>query len=270
MRLNISPPRTDSVIVWEILLRRPDPCSLGALLKTTLVVPCFNEAQRWDPKYWMTLAHSPNLSLLFVDDGSTDQTRELLEDSARETSSGFLLLPTNQGKSEAVRLGMLEILRSQVDPALIGFLDADGAFPADVVLEFLTTAQQILESGEFDSVWSSRPALAGRKIERSPFRHYVGRGVATALSTRMGRLPYDTQSGLKIFSPSAEVMNALQLPFRTRWLGEVELLRRWNDLYGSAMRIWEEPVTSWREVGSSHITKREVARIARDLIAVLK
>jgi len=165
---------------------------------------------------------------------------------------------------------MLEVLESQTNQGFVGFLDADGAFPPDVVLDFATTAQQILESGDFDSVWSSRPALAGRKIERSPFRHYVGRGIATVLSTRIGLIPYDTQSGLKIFDPSTELMKALQLPFRTRWLGEVELLRRWDDLYGSAMRIWEEPVTSWREVGSSHITKREVARIAQDLIVVLK
>lgn len=239
-------------------------------MKTTLVVPCFNEAQRWNRAYWVSLAQAPNLSLLFVNDGSTDETSKLVEESAQETSSVLLTLPDNRGKSEAVRLGMLEALRSQRNGGCVGFLDADGAFPHKVVLEFLRTAWEVLNSGDFDSVWSSRPALAGRKIERSQFRHYLGRSIATVLSARIAPIPYDTQSGLKIFAPSSQLIGALDSPFRTRWLGEVELLKRWKSLYGSNMRIWEEPVSAWQEVGLSHISKREVSRIARDLFTVLK
>ena len=45
----------------------------------TIVVPCFNEAARLDAQAFLGMLDArDNLSLLFVDDGSTDGTRDAL------------------------------------------------------------------------------------------------------------------------------------------------------------------------------------------------
>ena len=88
--------------------------------RTVLVIPCYNEAARLRPERFRAfLSAHPEVSLLFVDDGSTDGTAEAL--------GGFevLRLARNRGKGEAVRQGVLHCLASGRAPDYIGFLDAD-------------------------------------------------------------------------------------------------------------------------------------------------
>lgn len=48
---------------------------MGALRKTRIIVPCYNESTRLNPKAFISaLENNATLSFLFVDDGSTDKT----------------------------------------------------------------------------------------------------------------------------------------------------------------------------------------------------
>ena len=249
---------------------------IGRTMTHLMIVPCYNEAQRWNSDYWRDLLQVDGITWLFVNDGSTDNTYEILTQFVGENSqnSSYLSLQGNVGKGEAIRSGWLHGLKSNPEKsgefAGAGFIDADGAFER-VDLERLTNkfTERVFEDS-FQSVWSSRVALAGRNIERHASRHYIGRLVATFLSIGGHTLPYDTQSGLKLFATSQEFMGAIQSRFETRWLFEMEIVTRLQADFGAPLKIWEMPLLNWRDVGESKITKRESFRILQELRQIKK
>src|SRR5581483_4853652 len=103
------------------------------MIDSALVIPCYNEAQRVDvPAFHQFLAKASDVRLVFVDDGSTDQTAAVIEQlqSGHPETVQLLKLARNQGKAEAVRQGVLFAL-DQFNPAVVGFWDADLATPLD-------------------------------------------------------------------------------------------------------------------------------------------
>ena len=237
-------------------------------MTAVIVVPCYNEGVRWNAEYWAEATALPGVEWIFVDDGSTDDTRTLIGQVASAGAAAQLLLERNAGKAEAVRHGLLRALEGA--PSAVGFMDADGAFDAQDVRDLLAMFEaRTTPAGGFDAIWSSRVALAGRDIRRSARRHYIGRVVASFVSLGQEEIPYDTQSGLKLFVPSDTLAACLATPFETRWMFELEMLSRWQGTKGSEMRIWEEPLNYWHDVPGSKITVRESARILREL-AVIK
>lgn len=229
-----------------------------------VVVPCFNEEFRWHASYWTSLTHESGVSFLFVDDGSTDDTPALAGDAVEGTPSRLIRMPTNGGKAEAVRSGLLNLMDDHAYEA-VGYLDADGAFSQRGILDMIPVFERHVTRGSFDAVWSSRVALSGRDIKRSASRHYVGRIVATMMSAGTEGIPYDTQSGYKLFRPSDLLQQCLSVPFKTRWLFELELLARWRNQAGAAMRVWEEPLDHWHDVPGSKLRGKEALRIMREL-----
>lgn len=236
-------------------------------MQTTLIVPCYNEARRWNVDYWDELVAQVPARWIFVDDGSSDDTLDLAHRALAGGIGEAFRLPTNSGKAEAVRQGMLRAAKpSPAEGNLIGFIDADGAFAAADVNKIIGIAQAISDS--FDAVWAARVALAGRSIQRTARRHYLGRAVATYVSWGAPAIPYDTQAGFKVFAATDDLAQCIQEPFATRWLFELELLNRWNEVVGRYPRIWEEPLDEWTEIPGSSISLREVARISRELIVL--
>jgi glycosyltransferase involved in cell wall biosynthesis len=77
-----------------------------------IVVPCYNEESRLDRDGFRVFAQRPQIGLLFVDDGSTDQTALVLEQlcDLMEGQGSVYRLERNRGKAEAVRLGMTTAL----------------------------------------------------------------------------------------------------------------------------------------------------------------
>lgn len=233
------------------------------------MVPCFNEAARWDPSYWAPLLTLNGVTWIFVDDGSTDGTRARISEVISNTPHILITQDANRGKAEAVRAGILHTLnRPGQLPTMVGFMDADGAFDAADVQRILSNAGQLLPTCDFDAVWSSRVALAGRNIQRSAQRHYLGRVAATLISWSEPSLPYDTQCGFKVFAPTDSLMSIIRDPFATRWLFDVEILSRFKAVTGRPMRIWEEPLQYWRDVPGSKVSSREVLRIGKEILIV--
>lgn len=234
-----------------------------------LVVPCFNEANRWSPDYWRSMFELPGIRWTFVNDGSTDTTAEALAATSSEGPALVVTLPQNSGKAEAVRQGMLGAMAD--DSVAVGYMDADGAFNPDDVADIARSFRQhVLDEQAFDAVWSSRVALAGRNIDRHASRHYIGRIVATVVSQGEQQIPYDTQSGLKLFQPTDLLQTVLSTPFRTRWVFELEILSRWRAGNGGSLRVWEEPLNYWHDVPGSKIRGAEMFRIVRELAVIKK
>ncbi len=234
-----------------------------------IVVPCFDEEKRLDPRAFADLAASGRVSLLFVDDGSTDGTTEILHDLRDSAPAVDVLgLPANQGKGEAVRRGLLRAIES--GSTVVGYYDADLATPPD---ELLRIVDHLLARPDVALVMGSRVRLLGRSIVRSPARHYLGRIFATLASLVLELPVYDTQCGAKVMRVSPALARALERPFRSSWIFDVELIGRLLAGEGKvepvpATAFAEVPLQEYRNVRGSKIGARDMARALADLIVV--
>lgn len=86
--------------------------------KTTVVIPCYNEAIRLDTAAFAEFARKVEaIDFLFVNDGSTDSTSERLHQLHQADPEHFAVcdMHKNSGKAEAVRQGVLEAIRRGAD-----------------------------------------------------------------------------------------------------------------------------------------------------------
>lgn len=237
-------------------------------MRMAIIVPCYNEAKRFPEEYWRRLLFDhPEIRWVFVDDGSTDQTMEAIRSLSAESLS-VVTLTKNSGKGNAVRQGWLHTLKMQPVIELIGFLDADGAFPSSEVSRAITLANAL--SSESDCLILSRVKLSGRNIKRKQIRHLMGRIAASFIGLRWSESPYDTQSGFKIFRNTLYSENAVREPFKTRWFFDLELFMRMRSSKESEIVIWEEPVSGWIDVTGSKMNIYELIRAAFELGFILK
>ncbi len=234
-------------------------------MSSILVVPCYNESARWDADYWSRVTATPDLTVIFVNDGSSDDTQRRIDATCEVTGATSLELPDNSGKGEALRHGL--VAARELSPDVVGYLDADGAFPSEEVSRLVSLGMKMLAPAEadFDAVWSARVLMAGREIERHASRHYIGRVITTLVSPLHKYAVYDTQSGFKLFRNDDGLAQCLATPFTTRWFPDIELLLRWGPAVGRPMRIWEEPVMGWHDVAGSKMNRSQYVRLVKDL-----
>jgi dolichyl-phosphate beta-glucosyltransferase len=237
--------------------------------RVVLVVPCYNEASRFDADAFANaLVSTTDLAFVLVDDGSTDDTRSVLARFASRFPGRCELLPLtpNGGKAEAVRHGLRHALRDPV--TYVGYWDADLATPLDAVADL---AAFLDLNAACDGVLGSRVLLLGRRIERRVWRHYVGRVFATAASLTLGLPIYDTQCGAKLFRASGFLADALELPFLARWAFDVELIARLHRdrrEKGERSTLCEFPLAAWRDVPGSKVGPLGALRAALDLVRI--
>jgi glycosyltransferase involved in cell wall biosynthesis len=237
-----------------------------------IVIPCYNEASRLDAgklkEFSREHAHQ---RFLFVNDGSTDGTLELLDDLRRSDPERFAIcdLPRNVGKAEAVRQGLLRAF--EADPDYVGYWDADLSTPLDAIPSFCS----VLDSRrDIVMVFGARVSLLGRSVKRDLLRHYLGRVFATAASLALGIGFYDTQCGAKVFRATHEIMSLFQSPFSTRWIFDVEIVarliatRRETDRPRVSESVYEFPVHEWRDVAGSKVKARDFVRVFFELAAI--
>ncbi len=236
--------------------------------KTTIVIPCYNEASRLPTEALATyLDGHPQVSFVLVDDGSTDSTFEVLTHfaAARPAKARVVRLEKNSGKAEAVRQGMLVALDDGADFA--GYWDADLATP----LHYVDVFVEQMNKGDAVVVFGSRVRLLGRHIERSAARHYIGRGFATIAGLALKLPIYDTQCGAKLFRASAGVRRLFEKPFELGWTFDVELFARILALEEQGRRVdptrqlVELPLEEWRDAPGSKLRPAHFARIALEL-----
>jgi len=236
---------------------------------TTLLIPCFNEASRFNVSKWQLIIDSfRQCQWVFINDGSTDNTIQALEQLIGNNVK-VLNLPKNLGKGEAIRAGIISVLTSNQphEPDFIGYLDADGAFNVSDILKMLELAENILgPSNTYCALITSRVKLSGRRIIRSSRRHYLGRIIATFVCFGWETAPYDTQSGFKLFRVSPAFRKIVTKKFRTRWFFDIELLIALEKIAPS--EIWEEPLSMWREMEKSKIDSRQYLRVLKEILII--
>lgn len=249
-------------------------------MKTSIgiVVPVFNEDQRLDFEYFSRIAALQNVRLMFIDDASKDESLVLIKNfSNGKTNVSFQSLTENVGKANAIRLGWI-YLKESFHCDYLGFLDADGAFSFEDVRNLTSRVLGIDEwigSGQGQSspekpnaYWSSRIGLSGRHINRSRTRYILGRILATLIRLFYNGLPWDTQSGFKLFKNEDVFISSITPKFKCRWLFDIELLLRIRRIEGNYI-VWEEPLLRWRDVPGSKISFKGYFYIFKDFIYLL-
>lgn len=236
--------------------------------RCAVVVPCYNEASRLDVEAFLEYAgRQRDIRLIFVNDGSKDDTLGILRKmQARVPSIEVLDKSPNAGKAEAVREGMRYALGLE-GVTVTGFWDADLATPLEAIRELL----DVLDGRtDIDIVIGARVKLLGRRIERNPMRHYLGRVFATFASMTLELPVYDTQCGAKLFRATPVLAEVLTKPFRSRWIFDVELIARLVQAEprgGKAVRdsLFEFPLYCWRDVPGSKLKPSDFLRAIREL-----
>lgn len=225
--------------------------------RIAVIVPCFNEELRFPIQYWKEIVRTENeIRYLFVDDGSSDRTFEILQEVCAGTPSLVLKSAKNSGKGNAIRKGFLDTLEKYPATEVFGYLDSDGAFSIKDIFRLVDIAIQrtnSLVAQPIDAVISSRVSLSGREINRKLSRHYLGRLIATLLTRKWSDSPYDTQSGYKLFLNSESFRDAIKSDFSTRWFVDIELLTRIGINNKGILNIWEEPLLYWNDVAGSKL-----------------
>ena len=242
----------------------PYPC--------TIVIPCYNEAERLDLRAFIEFTAQHEHELLFVNDGSSDHTADVLNDIAAADPNKLrvLHLGKNVGKAEAVRLGVLQALER--NPQFVGYWDADLATPLNLIDDFF---HYLKRHTHVDVLLGARVLMMGRRICRTPFRHYLGRIFATAASNVLKLPVYDTQCGAKLLRVTQRTQAAFRDPFLTKWLFDVELLARYLtldvDATSSTQRvtaIHELPLTEWHDIDGSKVKPTDFLRAIGQLLAI--
>lgn len=242
------------------------------MAEPVIVVPCYNEAQRLCVEAFIEFTvHEPSVRFIFVDDGSRDETREVLSGLERQDAARFAVIthPANRGKAEAVRTGMQAAFAK--GPAFAGYWDADLSTPLDEIPRFVEALER---HPECQIAMGARLKLLGRRIERSALRHYVGRVFATAASSVL-RLPvYDTQCGAKLFRVDRETRALFDAPFATNWTFDVEVIARLLQARRASggppveNAIRELPLREWRDVPGSQVRPIDFVLSLFDLLRI--
>jgi glycosyltransferase involved in cell wall biosynthesis len=113
----------------------------------SVVMPVYNERATVLEIVGRVLAVSLRIELIAVDDASTDGTRDVLQQLARERGFKLLLLEENRGKGAAVRRGIAEA-RGDV----IVVQDADLEYSPEEYPELI----DLIVRGKADAVFGSR------------------------------------------------------------------------------------------------------------------
>lgn len=239
-----------------------------------VVIPCYNEAERLpiaEYEAYLERSGGNGIRLLLVNDGSKDRTLDVLS-ALRDRfpeQIGILDQQPNRGKAEAVRRGMLEVMREGW-AEITGFWDADLATPLAQIEDMRSL---IADRADLDMVFGSRVKLLGRDIQRKALRHYLGRCFATAVSQLLNLPIYDSQCGAKLFRITPDLGKVLAQPFHSRWVFDVEIVTRFLELQGGDVeqmkkRLYEYPLPKWTDVEGSKVHASDFLRSFGEVAAI--
>jgi len=232
-------------------------------MKVTIIIPFYNEVKRVNYESFIEIFTAfPQYNFLLVDDGSSDRTIDILEEFKSKFSSVKVLkLDRNVGKAEAIRSAVLSLS----DADFISYYDADLATPFP---ELDTLIQFSIQHPNYKMVMGARIKLIGNGVKRSLKRHYFGRIFATIVSQFILKVAvYDTQCGAKVVDYQT-AKQIFEKPFISKWLFDVELLKRLQKIHNLKEVVKEIPLEKWEEIGNSKIKVGDFIRIPFQLFQI--
>lgn len=151
----------------------------------TIMIPCYNEQEAL-PALFQRLAAlatdtTVRYSLLFIDDGSRDGTRDLIREfAATRQDTSYIVLSRNFGKEKAMLAGI-----DQVDTDGLVIIDADLQDPPELIPEMVALWRQ-----GYDDVYARRRSRAGESwLKKSTSHLYY------ALLQKVSNVPIQRDTG---------------------------------------------------------------------------
>ncbi len=161
----------------------------------SVVIPVFNESHR----ILRTLSdvteffRNRNAELIFVDDGSSDNTVQILNEFATKHPEIVVMAERHRGKAATVLAGM-----SRARGNVVGFMDADLATP----LSTWYRCEEALQNGAGVAI-ASREGSDSIRVDEPWYRHLMGRVFNVLVQLLLLPGIDDTQCGFKVFSREA-------------------------------------------------------------------
>jgi glycosyltransferase involved in cell wall biosynthesis len=210
---------------------------------------------------------NPGIKFVFVNDGSTDATLDVLHQMQRAVPQQIEVfsLAQNSGKAEAVRRGLQHV--SSRGDELIAYWDADLATPLDAVFDFVNIAEKM---PHINVVYGARLNLMGHEVNRDTSRRIISK-CCNILARAAVRLPIgDTQCGSKLLRNTPELRAAIAKPFTSGWMFDIELFARMARMFDKPQKaFYEQPLMAWEEVAGSKIKKSTVIKCALDVVRII-
>ncbi|WP_282037641.1 response regulator [Saccharicrinis aurantiacus] len=263
--------------VKRIFNNQPHPASLNLevdevtmLQKNCIgvVVPCYNEAERLLGGEFADFGkYNTGYHICFVNDGSTDNTLELLEDLQRKNKDiiSVLNLKKNGGKAEAVRQGILHLAKD-LELDYLGFLDADLSTNFEDFKDLVDTIQH----SNYKIVSGSRIDRMGANISKESSRALISLTINAIIQAILGMKFKDTQCGAKVMDREVAT-NMFKTVFITRWLFDVEIFMRMKLFYGAdraKKMICEQPLKRWEHMDGSKLSMKDSIKIVGQLAKI--
>ena len=238
-------------------------------MSLNIIIPCYNESMRLPVnKYLDFLKLNKKVKIIFVNDGSTDKTKNLVTKLFNKFPEQIKILSyeKNKGKGNAVRDGFLYAVRQNMSGNL-AYLDADLSTSLE---ECKLLSKKINDKIKF--VFGSRIRKSNNVIKRKFHRFVIGRSIATIISSILGVSVYDTQCGCKIIDQKLVIQSFGEV-FSSRWLFDVEIFLRLINFYGKDKFIEiskEVPLKNWVDTEDSRVRFIHAPRIILDLLIIKK
>lgn len=247
--------RADSGLQQDLLasLVRP-PCHLEIL------IPSLNEAERLPRTLVRTIdyleAQAYSSALVVVDNGSIDQTVDLVRRTRSPRVPVTVIGCAQSGKGAAVRRGM-----RTSGARFVGYMDADLATP----IETLDVVMPLLERGS-QAVVGSRHVDGAVFAERQPVLRLASGMAFRVIANRVLRGIADSQCGFKFFAGDLARMVSRHLSI-DGFAFDVELL---STLIERGIPVTEIPVVWSDRKGSTLRLKADGARAIMDVLRLAR
>jgi len=169
-------------------------------MKCFIVLPCYNEEGNVKPLISIidsTLRQRLSYEIIAVNDGSNDDTGELLRKLSRKYPIHILEHIRNKGIATALQIGLSQAIKRSSDEDLIFTMDSDNTHDPRYVLDMAKAAKKA------DIVIGSRYVKNGKQLNVPLHRVILSKAV-NFLARRMVKLPVrDATSGYRCFKAAA-------------------------------------------------------------------
>jgi glycosyltransferase involved in cell wall biosynthesis len=192
----------------------------------SVVMPAYNEQATIEEMVRRVVAVPLRTELIVVDDGSKDQTRDILTRLAAELPIKVIFQPANAGKGAALRRGFEEVTGD-----LVVVQDADLEYSPEEFPELI----DLIVQGRADVVYGSR-FLGRHRVFM--FTHYVGNRIVTFLTNVLyNTMLSDMETCYKVMR--VEVLRSFKLESNGFGI-EPELTAK---IFKRHYRVYEVPIT---------------------------